>query len=87
MDRIKQLRAGVYKEERGSDGSDVVTFCLEDNSRHIVIASDCSENHSAPTEIENVPNPEPSAQKILRNGQVLIQRGDKLYTLTGQEVK
>ena len=24
-------------EERGSDGSDVVTFCLEDNSRHIVI--------------------------------------------------
>ncbi len=25
--------------------------------------------------------------KILRNGQVLIQRGDKLYTLQGQEVK
>ena len=30
---------------------------------------------------------DPQAQKILINGQVLIQRGDKLYTLTGQEVK
>ncbi|MGM9837629.1 MAG: leucine-rich repeat protein [Paludibacteraceae bacterium] len=27
-----------------------------------------------------------SAQKIIRDGQVLIQRGDKVYTLTGQEV-
>ena len=26
-------------------------------------------------------------QKVIRNGQVLIQRGDKLYTLQGQEVK
>ena len=30
---------------------------------------------------------DPQAQKILINGQVLIQRGDKLYTLQGQEVK
>ena len=29
----------------------------------------------------------PSAQKLLRNNQVLILRGDKTYTLTGQEVK
>lgn len=28
----------------------------------------------------------PQAQKILRNGQILIQRGEKTYTLQGQEV-
>lgn len=29
----------------------------------------------------------PKAQKILRNGQILILRGEKVYTVTGQEVK
>ena len=28
-----------------------------------------------------------SLQKILRDGQIFIIRGDKIYTLTGQEVK
>ena len=32
-------------------------------------------------------NISPSVQKIVRDGQVLILRGDKTYTLTGQEVK
>jgi len=31
--------------------------------------------------------PRTKAQKVLRNGQILILRGDKTYTLTGQEVK
>lgn len=39
------------------------------------------------TDIENIQINSNSPSKILRNGQVLIQRGDKLYTLTGQEVK
>lgn len=30
---------------------------------------------------------QPSAQKFVRNGQILILRGDKTYTLTGQEIK
>ena len=30
---------------------------------------------------------QPSAQKFVRNGQILIRRGDKTYTLTGQEIK
>ena len=38
------------------------------------------------TPIENV-TVEPSATKILRDGQILILRGDKAYTLQGQEVK
>jgi len=28
-----------------------------------------------------------NAAKVLRNGQILILRGDKTYTLTGAEVK
>ncbi len=44
-----------------------------------------------PTGIDNTPFPscedQGEALKILRNGQVLILRGDKTYTLTGQEVK
>ncbi|MBQ1859364.1 MAG: hypothetical protein II140_05855, partial [Paludibacteraceae bacterium] len=30
---------------------------------------------------------QPIVTKILRNGQILILRGDKSYTLTGQEVR
>ena len=40
--------------------------------------------------IEEVPSdqvPSTKAQKILRNGQIFILRGEKVYTLTGQEVK
>ncbi len=29
----------------------------------------------------------PAAQKIIRNGQVRVRRGDKTYTLTGQEIQ
>ena len=36
------------------------------------------------TPIENVSSQAPKAQKILLNGQVLIVRGDKMYTITGQ---
>lgn len=32
-------------------------------------------------------NPANPAQKLIRNGQVYILRGDKTYTLTGQEIK
>ncbi len=37
--------------------------------------------------IDEVTNNDGVSYKILRDGQVLIQRGDKLYTLQGQEVK
>ena len=38
-------------------------------------------------EIQNVSTGVNSSAKILRNGTILILRGDKTYTLTGQEVK
>ena len=42
------------------------------------------------TAVENVPSdqvPSTKAQKILRNGQLYIIRGDKTYTVTGQEMR
>lgn len=43
--------------------------------------------NSNPTPVENVTTPPDRATKILRNGQVLIQRDGKTYTITGAEVK
>jgi hypothetical protein len=37
--------------------------------------------------VENVSPPIPSAQKIIKDGQVLILRNGKTYTMQGQEVK
>jgi subtilisin family serine protease len=44
---------------------------------------------SIPTGIENTEHriPNTDSRKILRNGQILIQRGDKIYTLTGQRIQ
>ena len=32
-------------------------------------------------------NPSPITQKVIRDGQILILRGEKTYTITGQEIK
>ena len=37
--------------------------------------------------VENVSAEKVNGTKVLRNGVLLIQRGEKLYTITGQEVK
>ena len=42
---------------------------------------------STPTDIEITGSAESPVSKILRNGQIYILRGDKTYTVTGQEVK
>ena len=45
----------------------------------------------APQDIENTPFPSGEgwgeARKLLRDGQILILRGNKTYTLTGAEVR
>ena len=43
--------------------------------------------HESPMGIDNTSADQPKATKILRDGQILILRGDKTYTITGQEVK
>ena len=37
--------------------------------------------------IENVNHPQTSKRKYLQDGQIFIQKGNKTYTLTGQEVR
>ena len=47
-----------------------------------------AEQEPEPTAINPVSDDKPAQMnKILRNGQIFILRGDKIYTLTGQEVK
>ena len=41
----------------------------------------------APQAIENVSTIQGEPAKLLRDGQILILRGDRTYILTGQEVK
>ncbi len=46
-----------------------------------------NEEPEEPTNIDLVQTSAPSVQKVMIDGQIYILRGDKLYTLTGQEVK
>jgi len=41
----------------------------------------------APTGIDNVQSDRVQSTKVIRNGQILILRGEKVYTVTGQEVR
>ena len=43
--------------------------------------------YDKPQGLEDVQSDKVQCTKVLRNGQVLILRGDKMYTITGQEVK
>lgn len=70
------------------------TLCATDSEGNILysydtdylgIHNDCPNWH--PMTIENTTFITPHTSKILRDGQLLIERGDKTYTLTGQEVK
>ncbi len=45
------------------------------------------EQAPTPTAIDNSSIDQPKATKILHNGQIFILRGEKVYTVTGQEVK
>ncbi len=63
---------------------------VTDEIREIVLTNDLSlEAEFASTEaLGQITNDElPTTTKILRNGQIFILRGDKVYTLQGQEVR
>ncbi len=70
------------------------TLCAADDLGNILYSFDTdhlgihNDNCEGKTlAIEEIPVPNPIASKILRNGQILILRGDKTFTLQGQEVK
>ena len=75
-DKIVQI-AFVYK----STSSDCPTWEIKNFS----ITGTVNENEDV--EIISEESKNSSTRKILHDGQVFIQRGDKLYTLQGQEVK
>ena len=66
-----------------------------DNPRLVTVSQDITLTaefvSATPTAVEQTQNSQDNnqngtIQKIIRNGQVLIQKGDKIYTVTGQEV-
>lgn len=62
----------------------------DDNSSEIINIEDTIDenivNPDTPTDLHNINNISPS-RKLLRNGHIFILRGDKIYTLQGQEVQ
>ena len=63
-----------YASPNGADG--VVTYYVDDITRGI-----------APQGVENIPSSTISTQKMLRDGQIIILRGEKKYSIMGQEVR
>lgn len=60
---------------------------LANGGRSIVKVSLISENQGGTTAIENAASATlGESQKIIRNGQLLILRGEKVYTVTGAEI-
>ena len=66
-----------------------------DNPRLVTVSQDMTLTaefvSATPTAVEQIQNSQDNnqnvtIQKIIRNGQVLIQKGDNIYTVTGQEV-
>ena len=73
----EELLAGTYSIERGAGG----------NVRlGVVIVKLIDSTTTDKENIEDTYHPS-SAHKIINNGQILILRGDKTYTIQGQEVK
>lgn len=63
-----------YASPNGADG--VVTYYVDDVTWGI-----------APQGVENIPSSTISTQKMLRDGQIIILRGEKKYSIMGQEVR
>ncbi len=66
-----------------SSGNDYYVFYANTNQFTHLLMLPKGQESTTPIPIVDA---NPQAQKILRNGQILILRGDKIYTLHGQEV-
>lgn len=69
-----------------TEGNDYFAYYVGTNQIYRLTLVKEGENGST-VDIDNIVPNQPTATKILRNGQILILRGDKTYTLQGQEVK
>ena len=66
-----------------------IAFCYKSNTSYAPQweIKNFAVKKTTPTNVENINIQQPFATKILRDGQIFILRGDKTYTLQGQEVK
>lgn len=64
-----------------------LTMTSKDSSGQVVDKKEVSFHTNWPNDIENVHVDSTESSKILHNGQIFILRGEKIYTLTGAEVK
>ena len=64
-----------------------LTLTAKDNSGNTIEETTIPFHTDYPEGIDNVQSDEVQSTKVLRDGQVLILRNDKTYTMQGQEVK
>ena len=75
---MRGFRAFFHVKDAGAAGSPV---------RRGMRAQFVEDSHKVPTAVDNTTDEQSQAQKIIRNGQVLILRDGKLYNALGAEVK
>lgn len=85
-----------YRYKNG-DGNTEIVFCVKNGGgiEHYPGANDIIWNFckqyttpgKVPTGVEGVQRTEYGVQKVLRNGQIVIERDGKTYTVTGQRVE
>lgn len=63
------------------------TLTAKDSNGNVLNTETGSFITQTPLGIDEIPSNQVPSTKVLRNGQIFILRGDKVYTLTGQEVK
>lgn len=77
--------SGMYSEytlcAADSEGNIIYSF----DTDYLGIHNDCP--NWEPMDVGNIQTEQVSASKVLQGTQILIERGDKTYTLTGQELR
>ena len=81
--------AGFAFTVTGLEGGETYSYTLtaKDSNGSVLNTETGSFTTQAPQGIDNVHSNQIKGTKILHDGQILILRGDKTYTVTGQEVK
>ena len=86
---LEQTHVILYLEEdKGASPAPARVKAAKNSTPGLAIKAIKITPKDAPTGIDEISQePKANSQKLLRNGQILILRGDKIYTVTGQEVK
>ena len=90
---------GAAVKDEFINGSNVKKFILPNQNHGVHFTSNTDKTQcdairtilddilGAPQDITQTPSDQVPSTKVLRNGQILVLRGDKTYTITGQEVR